>query len=412
MDTIEVNIDGLVGPTHNYAGLSFGNVASERHALSESHPMAAALQGLNKMKFLHDLGIPQLVMPPHPRPEMNILHQLGFTKIEDVPDDILYPIYSASAMWTANAATVSPAADTEDGKTHFTPANLSSKFHRSIEPAVTAQYLKKIFPEPHFVHHAPLPAHHVFSDEGAANHMRLCKGHGAKGLEIFVYGGESAKYPARQSLHASQAVARLHGLETASTLFLRQSARAIDAGVFHNDVIAMSNETLMVYHETAYDNLDTNALAGFTPVMIREQDLSLAETVSTYFFNSQLVSLPEGGMAVIAPSECGESPAARRCFDRLVEDGHIKTVHYLNLRESMQNGGGPACLRLRVPLTSAELKAVHPGAVFNDALYSTLCQWIKKHYRDRISFKDLRDPTLAEASRAAISELYTLMSLA
>ena len=24
----EVNFDGLVGPTHNYAGLSYGNVAS------------------------------------------------------------------------------------------------------------------------------------------------------------------------------------------------------------------------------------------------------------------------------------------------------------------------------------------------------------------------------------------------
>lgn len=412
MDIVEANIDGLVGPTHNYAGLSFGNVASEKHALSVSNPKAAALQGLKKMKLLHDLGIPQIVMPPHPRPDLETLHQIGYDKIEEVPKEILHNLYSASSMWVANAATISPSPDTKDGKMHITPANLSNKFHRSIEPCVTAKYLKQIFPEPHFVHHDPLPVHSRFSDEGAANHMRLCKSHGEKGTEIFVYGGTTGKYPARQSLEASQAIARLHKLDKRRTIFLQQSACAIDAGVFHNDVIAMSNENLFIYHEKAYDNLDENTLSEFNLICIKEKELSLSEAVSTYFFNSQLLTLPSGKMLVIAPSECEGHPRAKRCFDELIEKNHIAEVHYINLRESMKNGGGPACLRLRIPLTGNELSKVHKGAILDDILFNSLCQWIEKHYRDRINLNDQHDPLLANESYTAISELYKIMEIA
>ena len=48
----EFNFDGLVGPSHNYAGLSFGNVASFSNVKSASNPKQAALQGLAKMRAL------------------------------------------------------------------------------------------------------------------------------------------------------------------------------------------------------------------------------------------------------------------------------------------------------------------------------------------------------------------------
>jgi len=406
----EANIDGLVGPTHNYAGLSYGNVASEKYAMTVSNPRAAALQGVAKMKFLHDLGIPQLVMPPQPRPNIKTLKRLGYRKLTDVPTELLHQLSSASSMWAANAAMVSASADTNDGKVHFTPANLVSKFHRSIEPAVTAHYLKQIFPGEHFVHHEPLPAHAMFSDEGAANHMRLTEEHGKKGVEVFVYGGASKKYPARQSKQACEAIVRLHELAAERVVLLEQSAEAIDAGVFHNDVIAMSNEQLFIYHEKAYTQIDSR-LAGFTNAVIREKDLPLKEAVATYFFNSQIVTLPRGGAVVIAPVECEGNLKAKNCFDRLMREGHIEAVYYLDVRESMKNGGGPACLRLRVVLTEKELESVHKHVWLNDKLYQSLCQWIEKRYRDRIAPDDLRDPMLAKESEDALSELAAILKL-
>ena len=410
MKVVEANIDGLVGPTHNYAGLSFGNVASEKHAFSASNPKQAALQGLRKMKYMHDLGIPQLVMPPHPRPNLRILHNLGFKNVETAPEELLAQLYSASSMWVANAATLSPSTDTADGKLHITPANLLNKFHRCIEPETTAYTLKQIFPAEHFVHHDPLPFHASFSDEGAANHMRICKSHNNKGVNIFVYGDKTSKYPARQSLFASQAVARLHTLSPDKTIFLRQNPLAIDEGVFHNDVIAMSNENLLIYHEKAFEGppMSTNE---FTLVQIKEKELSLNNAVTSYFFNSQLITLPSGKMMVIAPKECEENPQAKRCFEQLIADGHIESVNYMNLRESMKNGGGPACLRLRVTLNENELTKINTNFILNDQLYNLLCQWIQTHYRDTIKLSDLRDPLFAKESLSAISELYKILGL-
>ena len=138
---VEANFDGLVGPTHNYAGLSWGNVASKSNVNAVSNPKEAALQGLAKMKKLADRGYVQAVLPPHERPHIPTLRALGFAgsdrqvleQAAQADPAILAAVSSASAMWTANAATVSPSADTADHRVHFTPANLSAKFHRSID---------------------------------------------------------------------------------------------------------------------------------------------------------------------------------------------------------------------------------------------------------------------------------------
>ncbi|MFN4055028.1 MAG: N-succinylarginine dihydrolase, partial [Alishewanella aestuarii] len=272
MQAYEANFDGLVGPTHNYAGLSVGNVASLNNARNTSSPKQAAKQGLQKMKALHDLGMVQGVLAPQERPDIAALRRLGFTGSDNEvitqaakqAPEVYRAVCSASSMWTANAATVSPSADTADGKVHFTPANLTNKFHRSLEPETTGRILRAMFSDQrHFAHHQHLPDNDHFGDEGAANHTRLCSDYAKAGVEIFVYGRHAfdsskpapSKYPARQTLEACQAVARLHGLSEHGTVYLQQNPAVIDQGVFHNDVIAVGNRNVLFYHQQAF--LDT-----------------------------------------------------------------------------------------------------------------------------------------------------------
>ena len=436
MKTVEANFDGIVGPTHNYAGLAYGNVASALNADKPSNPREAALQGLRKMKALHDLGLAQGVLPPHERPHLPTLRALGFAGKEsevlaaarrDAPG-LLAACSSASAMWVANAATVSASPDTEDGRVHFTPANLCTQLHRALETRVTARVLRAVFPDKaRFAHHAPLPATPHFGDEGAANHTRLCWGYGARGLEIYTYGrGTDAdaapqRYPARQTRAASEAVARVHGLKPGRAFFVQQNPAVIDNGVFHNDVISVGNREVLMYHQHAY--LHTAALRewvaanleGAEPVFVQVDaaDVSVEDAVRSYLFNSQLVSPPDGTTRLICAQECREIPAVSDYLDNVVADpaNPIKHVHVFDLRQSMQNGGGPACLRLRVPLSPVEHAAVNPRCWLTDTRYVELREWITRHYRDRLTLADLADPQLLDDSRRALDELTRLLGL-
>ncbi len=432
---VEANFDGLVGPTHNYAGLAHGNVASARNATLPSNPREAALQGLRKMRALAAMGLAQGVLPPQERPHIPTLKALGFTgkdsevlaKAAREAPGLLAAVSSASSMWTANAATVSPSADCADGKLHFTPANLASHLHRSLEPATTARALAATFSNAqHFAHHAPLPSTPAMGDEGAANHTRLCMDYGAAGVELFVYGqGSDAepkpeKYPARQTRAASEAVARLHGLAGARTVHHQQAPSAIDAGVFHNDVIAVGNRELLFFHEQAFiDGVELKlhlqrALPAVRFVEVRNTEVSVADAVTSYLFNSQLVCLPgREGHTLIVAQECAENKKVWACIQRLVaEQGNpINDVQVFDLRQSMHNGGGPACLRLRVVLTPAERAAVNAQSWITDAKADALEAWVKAHYRDRLVFADLADPALLDESRTALDRLTQLLGL-
>lgn len=438
MNAYEVNFDGLVGPTHNYGGLAVGNIASAESALTDSNPREAALQGLEKMKRLSDLGIRQGVLPPQDRPAISVLRKLGFAgddasvihRVATVAPGILRSCSSASGMWVANAASVSPSADTEDGKVHLTPANLPSQFHRSIEAPATSAVLKQVFrDERYFVHHDPLPSNLYFGDEGAANHMRLCPNHGETGVEVFVFGRSVSpdipkplRFPARQALEASEAIARLHRIKRGKELFIQQNPSAIDAGAFHNDVLAVANCNVLFYHKAAYPDWEETE-AKITKAcdwlihFIRggEEDITLAEAVKTYLFNSQLLTLQGNEMMLLAPSECQESDSARIFLERIVQDATnpIAHVEYVNLRQSMKNGGGPACLRLRVVLTAAEFDSVQKNSrvILDETLYNELKAWIEKHYRERLSPNDLADPALQQEGRAALDELTTILAL-
>ncbi|MFD2191007.1 N-succinylarginine dihydrolase [Pistricoccus aurantiacus] len=440
MSTKEVNFDGLVGPTHNYSGLAHGNVASMAHGGQVSRPREAALQGLAKMKSLMEAGYAQGVLPPQQRPDLDALRDLGFqgsdsTVLERAAREapqLLRAACSASSMWTANAATVTPSADVRDGRVHFTPANLQSSFHRFLEPRTTGQVLAAIFKdEAHFAHHPALPATPAFADEGAANHTRFCDlagdDYGASGIHLFVYGRQAlggavapSRYPARQTREASQAIARQHGLEERQVVFAQQHPRAIDAGVFHNDVISVGNGPVLLYHEMAFldeertlDELRAKLGTPLIPVRVPEETVSLEDAVATYLFNSQLLANADGSMTLVVPGECRANENVWRAIQDLLLAGPnpIGEVLVKDVKQSMRNGGGPACLRLRVVLSEAERRALSGRVLLDDDLYAELVGWVERHYREELAPEDLADPQLARETLAALDELTGILEI-
>lgn len=430
----EINFDGLVGPTHGFGGLSLGNLASTQNKASLSNPRAAALQGLAKMRLVAALGVPQGVLPPHDRPVLSVLRRLGFTgrdekllaKAWKADPALVVVASSASAMWAANSATVCPSADALDGRLHITPANLAYQFHRSLETQQTARTLRRIFADTaRFVQHDPLPSHASLGDEGAANHVRL--GMDGPGFQIFVCGdGGSTQptvFPARQRKRASMAVIRLNHVDPRRCVVLRQNPEAIDAGAFHNDVLCVGSADVLLVHRRAYRKPAAELLSPSMPWLsileVSDDELPLPEAISTYLFNSQLVPVSSSGvggeldeLAMISPTEVRDHPQARATAERLIHAGtRLKHLHFVELNESMRNGGGPACLRLRVPVTADELAAIHPGVRLTDTLYTRLVAWVEKHYRSELRLPDLADPSLLRESRQALDELTSILEL-
>ncbi len=420
MTVQEINFDGIVGPSHNYAGLSLGNLASTRNAFQVSHPRAAALQGVDKMRANLALGLTQGIFLPHPRPDRAWLAELG-TTIDEAEPVLAANAMSASAMWAANAATVSPAPDTADRRCHLTVANLRTMPHRSHEWAATLAQLKIAFADDAFAVHGPVPP--AFGDEGAANHMRLAPTHGATGVEVFVHGVSGGPFPARQRIEASKAIARRHRLDPERTIFAAQREDAIAAGAFHNDVVAVANGPVLFAHERAFadkaalvERLATS-IDGFELVEVSDADVPLDDAISSYLFNAQLVTLPGEGSAddattLIAPTECRDTPSVARWIERhLASNGAIRRVEYVDVRQSMANGGGPACLRLRVACDPAR---VDPRFLVDEARLDRLGAVIASAWPEEIAVEDLQSATLIadiEGARAALLDALNLNQL-
>ena len=427
----EYNFDALVGPTHQYAGLSHGNLASEEHAGLASNPRAAALEGLEKMRVVSGLGAGQAVLPPQPRPHLAALRTLGFSGTDtevlanaarNAPR-LLKACSSASAMWAANAATVAPSSDTADSRVHLSPANLVSMFHRSLEAPTTTRVLRAIFDDPeHFSVHDALPSAELFADEGAANHTRLETSKGA--LHLFGWGraGSDAvtqRFVARQSREASEAVARRHELTRAQPLLWQQAPEGIDAGAFHSDVLCVGSGRFFMLHARAFvdtaslvEELERRLGSEFSLCLASNEELSLGDAVAAYPFNSQLLEVPSGRLVILAPRESEQTEAARHFLERVVaEDNPVESVHYVEVNASMKNGGGPACLRLRVPLEDAERARISARVFFDEALYLDLRAWVERHYRDRLTLDDLADPAFLHEVESALDELTRLLQL-
>ncbi|WP_443970784.1 N-succinylarginine dihydrolase [Sphingobium sp. CR28] len=411
----EINFDGLIGPSHNYAGLSLGNLASARNAGETAFPRAAALQGLAKMQANLALGLPQGLLLPHDRPDDAWLASLATDNATAEPR-LRAAAWSASAMWAANAATVSPAPDTADGRCHLSVANLVTMPHRSHEWPQTLRQLRVAFAdETQFMVHGPVPP--PFGDEGAANHMRLCPKHGEAGLEIFVYGESSGPFPARQHRQASEAISRRHGLDPARTLFVRQSDEAIAAGAFHNDVVAVANETVLFAHEQAFADRERahEQIMSRAPwaqiIEVPAQAVSLADAIRSYLFNAQLVSLPNGdGMALVLPTEARNTPRVWNWLETMIAgNGPIRRLIPVDVRQSMANGGGPACLRLRVVCDPA---SVDPRFLLDGDKIDRLSALVDIFWPEAIHPDDLTSTTFMTQIRTARAELLAALDLA
>jgi succinylarginine dihydrolase len=429
----EANFDSIVGPTHNYAGLSPGNVASASNQGEVSRPREAALQGLAKMRSLAEMGLVQGWLPPHERPHLDLLRAEGFEGNDSAmlaaaateAPHLLARASSSSFMWAANAATVAPGVDTDDHRLHLVVANLQTMPHRRIESPTTERILRRVFPDEARVQvHAAIHGDGL-TDEGAANHTRLASGDGA-GIHFFVYGSADDATPgprrfvARQTLAASLAVADLLRVPESRRVFAQQNPAAIDAGVFHNDVISVGNRNVLLFHESAFLNqesvlteLDRRIDGALIPISVAASEVSLEEAVGSYLFNSQLVTLPNGSMSLICPAECREIPAVSDLLDRLVarSDNPIEGVRVFDLRQSMRNGGGPACLRLRVPLDDQDLSSVHPPCLYSPERYERLVAWVEQWYPEEISDSDLADPGRLESVREALDALTVILEL-
>ncbi|WP_286240918.1 N-succinylarginine dihydrolase [Neptuniibacter halophilus] len=431
-----LNLDGLVGPNHNYGGLAQGNLASALHRGQISNPRSAALQGLEKMHALHQLGLAQGILPPQPRPQLSLLYAAGFrgttaALLEQAYKEsprLLEACYSASSMWAANAATITPACDSLSGKVQISPANLVSGLHRSLEAPFNLQFFRRCFSDPEFFQvHPPLPAQNSFADEGAANHTRLSDPATGHSLNLFIYGRSDQQsgpdhFPARQSKLASNSLIRRHRIPPERALLVQQNPDAINAGAFHNDVVAVGHENFLLLHQQAFSEqaevlktLRQQTRHWQAPLSIFEvsqKELSLSQAVKTYLFNSQLVTLTDGSLLLIAPEESHQDPVTAAICERiLAEDNPVSEVRFFNLRQSMNNGGGPACLRLAIPLREQELSRVAPGILINEERYQALQSWIEQHYRDRLCADDLRDPQLVEEIAQALSELNLILQL-
>ncbi len=403
----EVNFDGLIGPSHNYAGLSLGNLASAKNAGGVSQPRAAALQGIEKMRANLRLGLTQGLLLPHNRPDTRWLADLA---ADGDGSGLLANAMSASAMWAANAATVSPAPDTRDEKCHLTVANLVTMPHRSHEWQGTLAQLNVAFAHHDFVVHGPVPP--PFGDEGAANHMRLCPSHGQPGVEVFVFGVSGAPFPARQHVEASRAVARRHGVDA---LFVQQSEEAIAAGAFHNDVVAVANERVLFCHELAFAERSDfySALQHRLPeveiVEVPASAVTLADAIQSYLFNAQLVTLAEGEMALILPTEAREIAGVWRWLETMIAgNGPIRQLLPVDVRQSMANGGGPACLRLRVVCDPA---TIDPRFLVDDDKLDRVAEIVQEQWPELIDPSDLADPALHRAVRTARVALLTALDL-
>lgn len=409
MSLAEINFDGVVGPSHNYAGLSLGNLASTKNAGAVSEPRAAALQGIEKMRANLALGLTQGILPPHPRPDRAWLAELG-TTIEEADGTLAANAMSASAMWAANAATVSPSPDTADGRCHLTVANLKTMPHRSHEWPATLAQLRVAFAADSFAVHGPVPP--AFGDEGAANHMRLSAAHGEPGLEVFVYGVSGGAFPARQHVEASRAVARLNRVDPRRIIFAEQSEAAIAAGAFHNDVVAVANERVLFAHEQAF--ADKAALVGeleakvpsFEYVEVPADEVPLQDAIRSYLFNALLVTTPDGPTLVV-PTEARETPSVWRWIERhLAGNGPIRRVEVVDVRQSMANGGGPACLRLRVV---ADPSTVDPRFMVDGEKLDRIAEVIRRTWPEQIHHEELQRPALiADVERARSALLATL----
>ncbi|WP_310474063.1 N-succinylarginine dihydrolase, partial [Sandarakinorhabdus sp.] len=194
-----------------------------------------------------------------------------------------------------------------------------------------------------------------------------------------------------------------------NALFVAQSQTAIDAGAFHNDVVAVANGNVLFAHEHAFADAAglkadvARRMPDAITIEVPDSAVSLEDSIKSYLFNSQLLTLPDGSMALVLPKEAEETPSVKAYLAALVEgNGPIRAAHFVDVRESMQNGGGPACLRLRV---AADPATVDPRFLLDEAKAARLERLVEHWWPETIGPADMANPDLwrqVKAARAAL----------
>ncbi|MEM7558560.1 MAG: N-succinylarginine dihydrolase, partial [Planctomycetota bacterium] len=152
-------------------------------------------------------------------------------------------------------------------------------------------------------------------------------------------------------------------------------------------------------------------------IEVSQAELPMEEAVASYFFNSQLLSpsqlegseglddfrYEDSGMVLVCPGQCLEIDSARQLIERLIADpgNPISAVHYVTLAESMANGGGPACLRLRVSLCEEELAQVDSRFRVTPESLDKLRSVIEREYPDRLVGSDFLNADCRQQIRKA-----------
>lgn len=440
---LQIHFDGLVGPTHHYGGLSSGNLASIENKGNVSYPREAFLQGLKKASFIFSqTGTAQGLLPPQDRPALRILRnyygwngndEALLVKLSNHPI-LLQRLTNSAFMWAANSATTAPSCDTLDGKLHIVPANLFAKAHRSFESLFSYRLFKVICSSleenDQAIVHLPIDPIIFGGDEGAANHTRFARDYGdPESVHLFVYGHDGNRNnemtTARQSYEASIKISELLQLNPQKIIFAKQSRQAIDQGIFHMDVAGVGELNLWLVHQNAFESVERvrqeiqNRLhVPLLTHLATSEQMSLAnDAIPSYIFNSQIIQTHENYLALVVPEECRSYKNVQVYLNTLLEAPHlpVNKVHYFDLKQSMKNGGGPACLRLRMTVNHQELRQMQSAVgLFLDVegvLESKLIQWCHRFYPESLTPDDLRDTSLHLAHMQALDELTQILRL-
>ncbi len=231
---------------------------------------------------------------------------------------------------------------------------------------------------------------------------------------MFVYGRPGGAFPARQHEQASRAVARKHGLDPSRCVFIEQNPAAIEAGAFHNDVVAVANERVLFAHELAFRDGDDAlrqiraAFPALEVVSVPDSMVPLDHAIATYLFNSQLVTLPDGTVRLIAPKEADTDAIRQWAAASLGPDAAINDLHFVDVKQSMANGGGPACLRLRVVADPAH---VDPRFLLDEAKAKLIGKIIEAHWPTSIAPSQIGTAALTDTVIAARTALLDALDL-
>ena len=398
-------IDTIIGPTYHYGGLALGNTHSLDHKHVVANPKKAALQGLSKMKLLRDHGISQYVLPAYVRDYKGLVQgyynnqgdfEDNLKRLYDENLDIFSSFFSASSAWLANAWTMTPSIDSSDGRYHVSPASLNACFHRQLDVKQTIAILtNRLCSKTYITCHHPSP----FFDEGAANMIRLSAG--GKGLYLFVSGSSDTKrFKSRHDKRSWQRLVSQHQLDPDYVIYLTQHPDAIDAGVFHNDVISFGVDDLLVVHENAFvdqpnycDTILERYFSCFgtdlTLIQIPDSILPLKDAVNSYFFNSQLVRKDDNRYLLLVPSRCKGLPVMDYFVSIVAKKWESQLeIMVCDVEESIKNGGGPACLRNSMDVYDDPKLIFDDRYLFTLEKYDDFVRLVNQYYPSSLELND------------------------